>query len=715
LFLIDGVRVLARPVPGGGLAISLLSAHAGSYGIIGLKLGRLTAAIPADAVPYLGRGLDLSLFEPGALQRAEAGGRLPVRVRFGGGRPMLPGVTITSSGGGSAQGYLTASSARIFGAALARQFRADHGRASYGADGLFGGGVSISVAGAAVPARRAAVPARTLEHPGFPMHTVTVTGKDLSRRADNGDIVWLFNAGNVANFGDPFEAMNFFYHGTAKFSVPAGYYWAIGDFLNFNGNSASERLAFLPQFKVARNTTVRVGERAASSEITFITPRKAVNQGVSFQVVRGGLHRTSNSFTWIDQGLSLWVSPTTRKPTVGTLRSFASEQLTSRAKARGTPFAYNLDYAGPDGIIPAQQHYVVNPASLATVNEHYFQDVRTTGTWDAFGGVAQQLQGLIFSQLLPLKLPGQQIQYFSAGPAMAWNNSYTEFSPANDFPWGGQGDDSLRVLPAGHQLTVEWNRYPLHPQPYVSPGGFGARLFVLIPSAVRAGNTLYLSTTPFSDNQPEHIGAGFAAGPGATASGSYEIDQNGHRIAHGNAVNGIPAVRLSSKPSVIRFALNAARTGTFPLSTASQTVWTWRSGHQRQVKLPAAWLCGVVVVRQQYKLVRTCAVQPMMTLNYQVQGLAQNGTVPAGAQVIDLSVGHIQLAKDFAITRATAQVSYNDGQSWLKVSVAPLGGSRFRIAFTAPAGVDPTLRVTVTDSAGGSIRETILRAYGVRL
>ncbi len=82
-------------------------------------------------MPYLGRGLKPSLFEPSALLRAEAGGRLPVRVSFDGHRPALPGVTVTSSGVGSEQGYLTTSSARAFGAALARQFRADHARASY--------------------------------------------------------------------------------------------------------------------------------------------------------------------------------------------------------------------------------------------------------------------------------------------------------------------------------------------------------------------------------------------------------------------------------------------------------------------------------------------------------------------------------------------------------------------------------------------------------
>jgi hypothetical protein len=65
----------------------------------------------------------------------------------------------------------------------------------------------------------------------------------------------------------------------------------------------------------------------------------------------------------------------------------------------------------------------------------------------------------------------------------------------------------------------------------------------------------------------------------------------------------------------------------------------------------------------------------------------------------------------FAGPGATAAGSYQIDQNGVRIA----SGNAVNIAFTAPAGVDPTLRVTASDSAGGSIRETILRAYGVRL
>src|SRR5712691_9199604 len=97
----------------------------------------------------------------------------PGKGRGGGCRARLhalPGVTITRSGGGVASGYLTASSARAFGRALVRQFRADHARGSYGTDGMFAG-ESVALAGA----EPSPVP-----RPAFPMHTLTVTATGLA-------------------------------------------------------------------------------------------------------------------------------------------------------------------------------------------------------------------------------------------------------------------------------------------------------------------------------------------------------------------------------------------------------------------------------------------------------------------------------------------------------------------------------------------------------
>src|SRR6185437_4895975 len=102
----------------------------------------------------------------------------------------------------------------------------------------------------------------------------------------------------------------------------------------------------------------------------------------------------------------------------------------------------------------------------------------------------------------------------------------------------------------------------------------------------------------------------------------------------------------------------------------------------------------------------------MMTLAYQVAGLTLAGATPPGRQQIGLSIGHIQLAAGPAITSAALAVSFDGGKTWRPAQVTPgSAAGQFTASFTAPAGAFVTLRTTATDAAGGSVTETITRAY----
>ena len=702
--LINGDQLAVKSSPAGAQQVAVRKAR-GTDSLLSLRMGGTSYEIPADALPYLGHGLDPSLFSLANLQRQEKSGRLPVTISYTATRPSLPGVTVTRSGGGSASGYLTAAGARAFGAALARQFVSDHARASYGQDGLFAGGVRIALAG--VPA--VVTPVR----PAYQMRTLTMLGRNLNGGKDYGDSIIVFNAANPNIFGGPdFEGLSFFWKGSAKFSVPVGSYWAIGDFLSFgkHGQNPQERLVVLPQFTVKGATTVRVDERSATSQIAAATPRPAVPSQVSIDLIRSGLHGSVNSFTFIDSGISLFVSPTTAKPTVGRLSTYTTATLTNPPKTKGTPYFYNLDFQGPPGIIPPQ-HYVVTAADLATVNEVFYQDVKSAGGWFAFGGFANQLAGGVIAEAVPFRLPTQQVQYFSAGPDIAWQFEY--LPNINSFAFV---NDAWRALPAGGQLSEDWNAYPLHPQPDVQLlTGSLADDLPQYPSAFRAGNFLVLSEIPFSDNYFGHVGAGFYGPFSETVVDSYAVYQNGKRIAHGNpATIGLLPVKVSGKPSTIRFVLNAGTWGArYPLSPASSTVWTWETRAEPAARVPHSWFCGYKIVRENAVPDYRCAIQPLLTLNYQVQGLSLTGDTAPGPQTVDVSVGHVQLATASAITGLSAAYSLNDGQSFEPATVTAAAGGQFQVGFSAPAGTDVTLRVSATDAAGGSITETIVRAYGV--
>jgi hypothetical protein len=697
LVLINGDTVLAgstraapdtqavQRAPGSGLASALLN----------LRLDGKIFLIPVAALPYLGHGLDPSLFDVSALRQAEQGGRLPVRIGYRGTWHSLPGITVTRRAAGTARGYLTAASSALFGAALARQFTADHARGSYGSAGLFAGGVSVSLPDAA-PA-----PVR----PAFAMHVLTVKGTNLAGKPDNGDVVDVLNVDDLAKSG-LFGSENFFFHGVAKFSEPAGTYWAVGTF--FTGGF---RVAVLPQFTIKGNTTVSVSEQAASSKITMITPRPSVSQGVSLTVVRRGQHALA-SFGWsFFGGGSIWVSPVSHRPSDGTLLSFTSGQLTS-PRGASVPYAYTLDFASPPGTI-SPQHFVVRAADVATVSERYYQDLKSTGGWITLGGTRSQIQtSFIGGLIVRFRLPTRQVQYISARPAMLWQTFYAEFYAS----LGGGQTEAFRLLHGGQRLTGNWNRYPLHPTPNDSLPGTG--IFAALPTAVRAGDTLLLDITPFGDNHKAHTGTGFFSGffnRRGKVTGSYALFVNGTKVAGGSTskvTHGASGLflrtTLGTAPSTVKLAVSADRGGQqYMLSPASQDVWTWQSRPQPSAAVPAPWFCGF----SRGHFDRHCAVQDMMMMRYHVAALGLDGAGAPGRQVVFAIARHLPVGPSPKVTSATVAVSFDHGKTWQRARVRRVLGSRFRAIFNAPPSHEVSLRVTARDAAGATLTETIRDAY----
>jgi len=714
IVLLNGDKLVTGPARGvPGLVPAARSRLTGP--ILGLDLGGRAYDIPQVALPYLGRGLDPDLFRVSSLLRAETTARLPVTVSYRDRLPSLPGVRVTHAGRGTARGYLTPAGAAVFGAALARQFIADHARGSYGQDGMFASGASIRLGG---------VPATARPATAFPMHTLTVTGTNLAGKPDTGDLVMIFNSDNASRFADPVESANFFDHGVTKFSVPAGHYWALGQFQSLKAPYTAH-LVLLPRITVTGNTAVQMAERSADSKITMVTPRRAVPANLQFEF-RHTATAGPPVALWYFDGLGgvvpVYLNPTAHRSTPGTLQEYTFEQLFSPAKAPGRPYEYDLAYADTSGLIHSQRH-VVRPSGLATVHARYYSDVSTTGYESRFGVFPVQWKtdpGVLF---IPRRMPRQQTEYMTGNPAILWADTAEQSFRGLS---GGQLDD-LRTFHAGEQLDENWNAYPLHAGYDTNLAG-AANLSPTpappIPSASRKGNTLTLDVMPFSDSTLGHVSAsgffGGIAGSSAKITGHYEIDQNGKAIATGNPLprhrevgpfgEFHTQVTLSPHPATIRFVLDASRKAKiYTLSTASHTVWTWRSQRGGGARLPAGWSCALS--RHGTKAGgRACTVQPMMTLEYAVAGESLHGVTSAGPQTIHLSAGHLQLVKPIAVTRAAVSVSFDGGKTWHRAKVTGHGGS-YTATFTAPAGVKVWLRTSAADAAGGSIAETITNAY----
>jgi hypothetical protein len=576
--------------------------------------------------------------------------------------------------------------------------------------------------GDGAPAARASFPWRVRGLPsgpvpaGVPDRTLTVKATNLAGKPDTGGVVQVFNIDGkkVSLPGERFA------HGVAKFQVPAGHYFALASFGGLTNPKIPLRTVVVPQVTVTGNTTVTVHEITASSKLTVVTPRPAtvLDSDVWFQRTgaSGPPLTLEGSFSSSQQ---LWFSPTHAKPTVGTLRFSVNQHLES-PPGPGIPYEYTLSFTGPPGVIPPQRH-VVQASDLATVTERFYQAVPSTGGWafnGSFPGTNANHNNEWFGFIEPagrgVKLPGRLTEYAggTGSARMEWGGQY---GPVRGLPTV-LGD--TRLLRPGQHVTDNWSAYPLHP-------GVNALLTSLpnmfwmmganIPSAVRTGNALQLEVDPFDDNQPGHqIGQVQQTGP-AQAFGSYQIDQNGTKIAGGDAVAAAKfgefytTATLSPRPSTIRFSLAYTRSSTdFPLSTATSTVWTWHSAPATGGELPPGWSCA----RYTYSS-RHCTAQPMMTLQYAVAGLGLNGAAKPGSQSLQLTVGHLQGAQAAAITKASVSASFDGGTTWHPATITGSGGS-YTATFTAPAGAKVTLRTRAADAAGGSIAETITSAYQIR-
>jgi hypothetical protein len=561
---------------------------------------------------------------------------------------------------------------------------------------------------------------------GKPKETLTVTATNLAGRPDNGDAVLVANAANSSIIGqNPGVSIQHFSGGVATYHVPAGPYWALGIFGGTTNRHEEyfARLVVLTQFGVTGKTTVHIAERAATSKITMVTPRPATAVSTNFTVDHPGHSgppiQLNFSNTTLTPGASnppvppLWVSPTTRRPTAGSLNVYASQQLSSPSGASGTPYWYAVEYRDSSGTIPAQR-YVVSPKDLATVTERYYQAARGPAQVELYGSLLTSFNGYMNPAPILTTAPYTMTAYLGGNvPDMTWSGrEVTMTKQGGEVAW----ETGLFVpIPPGTHTTQTWNAYPLHPgvNDNPEPAGWANGL---TPSAARIGDKLLLSIVPSDDNQPGHQGDGFITTGPDKITGSYTVDENGKQIAggptppaEGGSVEFRTGVRLSSQPSVVSFGLNVASSGpAFPLSTATHTVWTWRSSQQPSVKLPGDWYCEATSTG----FIDKCAVQPMMTLRYAVPGMALDGQVPAGRVVVGLTVGHLQLVKPIAVTRAALSVSFDGGKTWQQARVTGRNGS-YQAVFTAPAGAYVMTRTSAQDAAGGSVTETITRAFQV--
>ncbi|MDQ7807939.1 hypothetical protein Q5425_29735 [Amycolatopsis sp. A133] len=671
--LVTGDRVTVRTAPDGRETFEVQPAAATGMAraLVHLRLGGRDYEVPGTALPYLGRGLDLNLFDVKALL---AGAPAPVDPT-------------------------------TFGAALAEQFKEDSARGRFGGQGLFAGGASFALSG---------VPKRQPARPRSVMRTVSLDATDIAGKPADTGIAFLYNTDDGDTLA-PDENFNYFFGGSAKFSVPDGNYSALGVFwtTDADGNPTELRFSAQPEFAVKADATVRVDAKRASSKVTWVTPRPALLDDTGFLFRRAA--KTGPALL-VDfdagPGVPISVSPTAAPVRTGALQTYPYSRLVS-PPGPGTPYEYVLQKAST-GTIP-QQRYVITAKDVAAVDATYFSEYSSLGLRQRSGMFS--FEDVSGRPSHPIQLPRKQTEYVSAAPDLTWFGGFSKYVLPGPFPgWAGGQRETSHTYRGGSPVTEDWNRFPLHPAGAVAQPPLTDAAIFTQPGATRAGDLVRFALTPFSDNQPGHTGFGFYGEARDTMTGYYRFTQDGTTLAEGNPV-GATALSLQQEvapgPSTLGLTIDAGRTGPmYRQSTATHTEWTWKSRHVEGATLPPALYCA----RGENGPDRSCAVEPLLTLGYAVGGLRPDGSTVSGPQGLDLTVGHLQQSAASPVTGATVQYS-TDGTTWQDTTVTARGDGVFHAEFAATTeafrGTDVSLRVTAADAAGATITETITAAYHV--
>ena len=682
--LLTGDRVLVGTSPDGSQTLRIIRS-ASSGPAAQLTTARLNGdnyVIPATAEPYLGRYLEPRLFDVTQLVAAGVSDRLPLRITYKTATaPSLPGVVITSAAHGVATGYVTASSARAFGAALASQAVADSQAGWPASSPLFGSVISIAPDVAAPP----------VVIPDFPQVTLIIKGIS----PNGGPIPFSFGFLMNADNGLKYAAFVIMIDGEARVSVPLGHYMGIFDDFAFSPAGGTIRVMPFTDYDVSGDhQTLTVDARLAVASPTLTTPQPSAGEELDVMVDMSDA--TGNASFDSGYGIALpggriLLLPSAR-PAVGTLGQI-TRWLRVDPSSPGGHYMYDASFID-DGVPANQAHTVPRASRMATIDTTYDSDrlLRIGGTLRLV-----LIPGVFFSfaSFNPVPMPLKRTEYVFA-PA---GSTMLESVLSDPSAWDpGIMNDDIQSADPGSVRAETWLRNPFS---FGVPDPSSADPSPLC-LACRSSKAMTFVMFP-TDGVPTHFGDAFGS-PSGKPVGRFTVYRNGKVIldepdSFGDIFN-VP--RAPATYRVVSY-LNRYFTDSL-LSTFIRSDVSFRSGARTGVPTPPSWFCYTAL---------TCRVLPVLRALVDLHATPQ-GTLPLGRSMFDVSVGHIAGAVDHAIKSVTVAVRRAGASTWTKIPVIRLSRGRYRAAFfagNALNGLAMDLRVTARDVAGGSLSQVTHRAF----
>jgi subtilisin family serine protease len=322
-----------------------------------------------------------------------------------------------------------------------------------------------------------------------------------------------------------------------------------------------------------------------------------------------------------------------------------------------------------DGAIPGDLTYRPGPSDLARIDES-FRDTKQGDAVEVRYDLTADFGTAAGAAVTTVPAQGASTAWVTAEPDVEWVDQaavpdLTEIGASTSYKPRGTTEETW-FAPVQHPRLLSDS--------------------ALVTAPTRFGNIIAVSGMPGWGDSGGH--AGFVWDGGVTVNTS--LYQGDDLIGQGG---DYVSADVAPDPLPYRLVLDTTRNlADRPHSTRTHTEWAFTSSFTDDtsaIRLPLVQLDYAVATDLSGRAHRRAA-------------LTVTPSRPAGGPKAD------------SIRAVTVQLSYDDGAHWQSTSPRRLG-SAWQTDLKAPAGARyASLRVSARDAAGNSIKETVVRAFGLR-
>jgi hypothetical protein len=308
---------------------------------------------------------------------------------------------------------------------------------------------------------------------------------------------------------------------------------------------------------------------------------------------------------------------------------------------------------------------------------------RATKVWTA----REPELGVAVGQGLPFRLPLERIEYHNVDN-LQWSGGFEQWSFVKKLVHTEAVQTGGIVShQAGQSYEESWNTA-------VSGPGFAGD----IDWAARFDDTLFFNIPMYSDAGLDHYGSA------ETTSGSTILYQNGVKAGE-TQTPGVGQFAVTPDPAAYRLETRSTRdVGISAYSTQISCVWTFTSVHPPapDPKGPGKGKGGNAL--------------PLMSIRFAPPNLNSHNEIGPGLSIVPVTVQRPQNAPEATVSLLDIDISLDDGQTWRPAQVTrDLGAATATVLIDHPSTARyVSLRGRAMDSAGGTVEETVVRAYGIR-